>query len=97
MYLETCAKPSQCCKSDYFLSPSSEYAGWLGGAEQTLLGKAGQRLAALQNPFLHSPVACKLGQNQMEVPSHHRAPKLQVGSHHNCLSVYGTCLLPFQE
>ena len=50
-----------------------------------MVGRAGQSLAALQNPFLHSPVAGRLGHSQMEVPSHHKAPKLQVSPCQNYL------------
>lgn len=77
------AKPMLQVSFPCFLS--SIHAGLLVGAEQMVLGRAGQSLEALQNPFLHSPVAGRLGQSQLEVPSHHKAPQLQVGYCHNYL------------
>jgi len=45
-----------------------------------MVGRAGDSLAALQNPFLHPPVPGRVaqGQLQIEVPSHHKSPQLQV-------------------
>ena len=43
------------------------------------MGRAGQSLAALQNPFLHPPVAGGVGLSPIEVPVHHKSPKLKVG------------------
>lgn len=47
-------------------------------AEHKTLGHVGTSLVALQNPFMHTPIAGRIGHTQIEVPSSHKAPKLQV-------------------
>ena len=94
-------RPSQAkpmCQVSFSFSLSSIDAGLLVGAEQMVVGRAGQSLAALQNPFLHSPVAGRLGQSQLEVPSHHKPPQLQVGPVTTifCLLFYDAWFLPSQ-
>lgn len=88
------AKASQCSLLLSLVLGSME-TSWLGGGTgQVVVGRAGQSLAALQNPFLHSPVAGRLGQSQTDVPSQHKAPKLQVGPIANAcrFCAYDPCL-----
>ncbi|DBA90115.1 TPA: hypothetical protein ACH3X1_003431 [Trebouxia sp. C0004] len=46
--------------------------------EHKVVGRAGADLSALQNPFMHTPMAAWIGHIQIDVPSHHQPPKLQV-------------------
>lgn len=46
--------------------------------EHKVVGRAGAALSALQNPFMHTPIAGQIGHVQMDVPSRHQPPKLQV-------------------
>ena len=47
-------------------------------AEHKVIGHAGTSLGAHQNPFMHTPMAGRIGHTQIEVPSSHKPPKLQV-------------------
>ena len=46
--------------------------------EHAVIGHAGTSLGALQNPFMHTPIAGRVGHRQLDVPSSHKPPKLQV-------------------
>ncbi|KAL0042524.1 hypothetical protein WJX79_002345 [Trebouxia sp. C0005] len=46
--------------------------------ERKVVGRPGAALSALQNPFMHTSIAGRVGCIQMDVPSHHQPPKLQV-------------------